>query len=81
MPNRPSNPIVAGDGESLTPEQMREVIAKSRRYEKTAYHTVIAAAIAGFATMTGAIATMVSNISHDRAAVSIAEAKARECRP
>lgn len=74
MSNRPTDPIIAGNGESLTPEQMREVIAKSRKYGNIALYTVIA-------TCVGAVATMVTNVSHDRAAVSIAEAKARECRP
>ncbi len=71
---RPPLPVVVLDGETFTPEQMRVVIAKSRKYERAARYTVIAA-------MVGAVATMVSNVSHDLASVRVAEAKARECRP
>jgi hypothetical protein len=66
----PKTPVVAGDGESLTPTQMRAVVAKSRKYESVAVLTVVAA-------MLGAVATMASSVVHDYAAVRIAEAQAR----
>ena len=61
------------------PIEAREAIAetkhrKSRLWENAAILTIVA-------TMMGAVATMVSNMTHDYAAVRIAEAKARECRP
>lgn len=67
-------PVIAGDGDSLTPEQMRKVAEKSRKWERVAVLTVVA-------TMMGGCANMVASVAHEYAAIRIAEAKAREARP
>jgi hypothetical protein len=57
----------------MPPEVVARTVRRSRIAEGVAVLTVVAA-------MLGAVATMVSNISHDRAAVRIAEAQ-RRCTP
>lgn len=52
------------------PKLVERTIKRSRIAEAVAVLTVVAA-------MLGAVATMISNISHDRAAVQIAEAQRR----
>lgn len=59
---------------ALQPAAVARTVRRSRLAELAAIVTVIAAA-------TGAIASAASSIVHDVAAVRIAEAKARECRP
>lgn len=57
----------------VDPQTVERTVRRSRIAEGVAVLTVVAA-------MLGAVATMVSNISHDRAAVRIAEAQ-RRCTP
>lgn len=57
----------------MDPRTVERTVRRSRIAEAVAVLTVVAA-------MLGAVATMVSNISHDRAAVRIAEAQ-RRCTP
>lgn len=59
---------------SLEPSAVERTVKRSRIAEAVAVLTVVAA-------MVGALATLASNVVHDYAAVRIAEAKARECRP
>lgn len=56
------------------PDVVARTVKRSRIAEAVAVLTVVAA-------MTGALATMASNMVHDLAAVRIAEANARRCAP